>query len=396
MDANGNFAISATAYNVDGNGNGVQVRKFSSTGTALTNVLNVNTYTTGGQEYASVAANNDGTFEVVWQSYNQDGSGYGIYGQKFNANGTKSGTEFRINSYTAGDQSFTNGNFGNNIATDNNGNLAVVWNSVSQESANNSGIYGKRLNADGSCYTYVPTNTAPVITSNAGGTSATVNVAENTTAVTTVTANDAESNTITYSISGGADQSKFSISISTGALRFIAAPDFENSADADHNNIYSVIVRATDNGTGSLYDEQTINVTVTDVAEDVTPPVVTGVVNGGSYSSARTISYNEGTATLNGVGYEGNITVSLPGSYNLVVTDAAGNTTSVSFTIVAAITVSDIPNTNCANSNVNVFYASNQTFNSGNTFSVELSDATGSFASPSIIGSYTGTLRVHL
>ena len=50
-------------------------------------------------------------------------------------------------------------------------------------------------------------NHAPVITSEGGGPSAAVNVAENTTAVTTVTSTDVNGDTPTYSISGGADLS---------------------------------------------------------------------------------------------------------------------------------------------------------------------------------------------
>ena len=58
---------------------------------------------------------------------------------------------------------------------------------------------------------------APVITSNGGGATAAVNVAENATAVTTVTATDADAGaTLTYSISGGADAAKFTINATTG------------------------------------------------------------------------------------------------------------------------------------------------------------------------------------
>ena len=52
----------------------------------------------------------------------------------------------------------------------------------------------------------VPGNFAPVITSNSGGATATISIPENTTAVTTVTATDADLDTPTFSISGGADQ----------------------------------------------------------------------------------------------------------------------------------------------------------------------------------------------
>jgi len=46
----------------------------------------------------------------------------------------------------------------------------------------------------------------------------------------------------------------------------------------------------------------------------------------------------------------------------------------------------------CARDSVKVSYDARGTYNGGNVFNVELSDAAGSFASPVIIGSYTGTV----
>ena len=110
-----------------------------------------------------------------------------------------------------------------------------------------------------------PPPTAPVITSNGGGASATRNAAENGTAVTTVTATDANAGTtFAYSISGGADAAKFAINSSSGVLTFVAAPDFEAPTDAGANNVYDVTVRVSD---GALTDTQAIAVTVTDVNE---------------------------------------------------------------------------------------------------------------------------------
>lgn len=48
-----------------------------------------------------------------------------------------------------------------------------------------------------------------------------------------------------YAIAGGADQSKFTINTSTGALSFVTAPDFEANASAAKNNTYNVQIRAT-------------------------------------------------------------------------------------------------------------------------------------------------------
>ncbi|ADY52959.1 Fibronectin type III domain protein [Pseudopedobacter saltans DSM 12145] len=66
---------------------------------------------------------------------------------------------------------------------------------------------------------------------------------------------------------------------------------------------------------------------------DKTAPIVSGVTNSGLYNTDKTISFNEGTATLNGSTFTSGSVVSAEGTYTLVVTDAAGNSTTVSFTI---------------------------------------------------------------
>jgi hypothetical protein len=88
-----------------------------------------------------------------------------------------------------------------------------------------------------------------------------VNVIENSTSVMNVTATheDIAPRPITFSLAGGADQSKFAIT-SEGALSFIAPPDFDMPADANGDNIYEVIVRASNDIGGTA--TQTILVTV--------------------------------------------------------------------------------------------------------------------------------------
>ena len=105
---------------------------------------------------------------------------------------------------------------------------------------------------------------APIITSDGGGATAAVAVAENNTPATIVTATDGDFDALTFAIIGGADAARFQINASTGALTFIAAPDFETATDADHNNSYIVQVRASD---GGFSDTQTLTVNVTDVNE---------------------------------------------------------------------------------------------------------------------------------
>ena len=93
-----------------------------------------------------------------------------------------------------------------------------------------------------------------------GADTAAASILENTTAVTTVMATDPDTGqTLSYSISGGADAGKFTIGSSTGALSFITAPNFELPTDAGGNNVYDVTVQVSD-GHGGI-DTQAIAVT---------------------------------------------------------------------------------------------------------------------------------------
>lgn len=108
--------------------------------------------------------------------------------------------------------------------------------------------------------------TAPTITSANSG-----NCAENATLSHSLTANESVTWAIRTAVQNAAsvDHDKFEISGST--LRWAAngTKDFETPDDADTNNTYIVVVRATDT-LGNTTD-QTITITVTDVDEGVTP-----------------------------------------------------------------------------------------------------------------------------
>ena len=104
-------------------------------------------------------------------------------------------------------------------------------------------------------------NAAPAFTS-----SDTFTPAENQTAVGTVRASDSDGDAITgYALSGGADQALFSIGSTSGALTFLTAPNYEDPQDANTDNAYVVVVRAT-SGTDArvMTADQTITVTVMD------------------------------------------------------------------------------------------------------------------------------------
>jgi len=85
-------------------------------------------------------------------------------------------------------------------------------------------------------------------------------VDENTTAVADITATDVDGDTLTYSITGGADQTLFAIDASTGALSFKNAPDYENPGDSDQDNIYLVEITVSDGNGGSVSQSYVITV----------------------------------------------------------------------------------------------------------------------------------------
>lgn len=110
---------------------------------------------------------------------------------------------------------------------------------------------------------------------------ASISISENTTTVVTVNATNAGNDTITYSISGGADQGLLAINATTGALTFNNAPDFESSNDSDNNNIYLVQVSASDS---TNTNNQQIAITITNLNDN--SPV---------FTSAAAISIAENT-----------------------------------------------------------------------------------------------------
>ena len=113
--------------------------------------------------------------------------------------------------------------------------------------------------------TNVIENQAPTFSS----TTASTSVPENSTGtVFTASASDADDDTLTYSVVGGADADKFNIDSSSGALTFKSAPDYENPADVSSppDNVYEVQIQADDSNGGTA--TQTVSVTVTDLFEN--------------------------------------------------------------------------------------------------------------------------------
>ena len=141
-DADGKLVVVWTSANQDGSGDGVFGQRLDDAGNQLGSEFQINTTTSGDQRQAAVARDPAGNFVVVWESDGQDGSGWGIFGQRFDAAGNALGGEFQINTTTSGDQR------GASVATDAAGNFVVTWSSDGQDGSG-WGVYGRRFDDAG-------------------------------------------------------------------------------------------------------------------------------------------------------------------------------------------------------------------------------------------------------
>ena len=208
---------------------------------------------------------------------------------------------------------------------------------------------------------------APVFTS---ANSIPASFAENaTSAVYTAQATPDAGGAVSYSISSGADSTKFSINSSSGVVRFVSSPDFETPADADSNNSYQFVVSATEAG-NTFVATRSLTVTVSDMG-DVTPvftsassasfaenatgavytaaasPDVAGrsitySISGGADSARFSINSSSGVVGfVSSPNHESPADSGSDNVYNLVITATeANNTNTVTQTV--AVTVTDV------------------------------------------------------
>ena len=118
---------------------------------------------------------------------------------------------------------------------------------------------------------------------------------ENQTTAGTVVASDgdAEDDIEGYAIVGGADQGKFSIHATSGALTFNSAPNFEDPDDAGTDGSYQLTVRATSGaGTREKTATQAITVAVTDVGGEAPSAPSAPSVSAASVTSLN-VSWSE-------------------------------------------------------------------------------------------------------
>lgn len=100
----GGYALAWGLLPIDVPAPDVYTRRFDSAGVPVGGETRANTFTADAQQQPGIAALRDGGYVVTWMSQYQDGSGYGIYAQRFNSSGAPVGSETRINTVTSGSQ----------------------------------------------------------------------------------------------------------------------------------------------------------------------------------------------------------------------------------------------------------------------------------------------------
>lgn len=144
-DIDGNFVVVWQGgdyyYGQDGNYSGIFGQRFNSAGEPQGSELQVNTYTPQYQLRPSVDFDGVKGFVVAWQSGdlygNQDGSYSGVFARRFDGNGQPVGNEIQVNSFTSNDQAYAT------VCADDVGHLVVAWHSVGQDGSD-SGVFARR------------------------------------------------------------------------------------------------------------------------------------------------------------------------------------------------------------------------------------------------------------
>jgi parallel beta-helix repeat protein len=140
--ADGGFVVTWQSRDYGGTEYDIFAQRYSTSGKAVGNEFRVSSYLTGFQTKSAVTALNNGGFVVTWQSEGQDGSEEGVYAQRYDSNSIRIGGEFKVNTITS--------NFQNDpsITTLNDGSFVITWESDGQD-GNRYGIYGQRYDSNG-------------------------------------------------------------------------------------------------------------------------------------------------------------------------------------------------------------------------------------------------------
>ncbi|KAJ6251322.1 dystroglycan-related [Anaeramoeba flamelloides] len=139
--ANGGFV--AVWSSPDISGFGIYMRIYDETGNVIKDETRVNTYTTSNQYISDVAGLSNGGFVVAWRSENQDGSSFGVFFQVYDSSGNKVGSEQQANSY------YSNAQQRVQVEGLPNGLFVVVWDSYGNTPTSLTDVYARVYDNDG-------------------------------------------------------------------------------------------------------------------------------------------------------------------------------------------------------------------------------------------------------
>jgi len=145
-DATGGFVVVWTSgypAQQDGDWGGVFGQRFSDDGLQFGDEFQDNSHTTGDQSSPDMVVAPTGEFVVVWDSEYQDGSYRSIFGQRFATNGSPEGDEFQVNTQTTDFQMEAS------VSMDADRNFVVTWTDWSGQDGSGSGIFAQRFASDG-------------------------------------------------------------------------------------------------------------------------------------------------------------------------------------------------------------------------------------------------------
>ncbi|MBH0188103.1 MAG: hypothetical protein HP493_04415 [Nitrospira sp.] len=153
--ADGGYVVTWTSNGQDGSGAGIYAQRYDTAGAVVGGEVRVNTETASIQNEPAVTALTDGGYVVTWTSLDQDEAGtFGIYVQRYDAEGTAVDGEVLVNSTTVDDQ------FQPAVTGLADGGFVVTWTSSGQDAGGTYGIYAQRYDATGTAVGgEVPVNT---------------------------------------------------------------------------------------------------------------------------------------------------------------------------------------------------------------------------------------------
>ncbi|MDA8628446.1 hypothetical protein N9L77_09850, partial [Pseudomonadales bacterium] len=141
----GGFFVIWQSYGQDGSSYpswGIYGQLFDASGSPVGDEVHVSSFYENDQQSPSVSSLPDGGFIAVWMSYGQDNSEWGIFGQRFSPDGQMVGTEFQINT------SFSSNQYNPAIAVLDDGSFVVTW-MINGQDGSGWGIFGQRIDSSG-------------------------------------------------------------------------------------------------------------------------------------------------------------------------------------------------------------------------------------------------------